>query len=480
MSSLRFSVGMAILATALAGVVGSSPAQAVEPPASCFQFSAGTINGYYDNEGGNPANPACPKAVDIPAAIGVVPVTTIGSGAFASKALTAVTFPSSLTTINDSAFTGNLLTTIVIPNTITTMGGAVFASMPSLTSATWNTTLTTIPANTFQSSGLTSFTVPAQVTTIGDGAFAYNKLTTFTIPSTVTTIASGALQANQLTSVTIPNSVTSLGVAAFALNSISSLTIGSGLTTIPQYAFFFNALATVTIPTTVTSIAPDAFGLQVDDPAAYYTAALVTGDTAVAAAQYATMYYTQLITADPSNPAGLTDGAVSDVENVLGADLNGSGAIESGVNGGGHIVNPASITTNYVDTAGATLSPSLTATGTGLTTYMVSENPTSDLALYYRTASTQVLNAPAIAGYSIITPTSPYTATLAARQNTVNFVYSNPVVTTTPTTPTTPATPTTTDALAETGINAHYALYSAAALLLAAGMLLTVLKKRHA
>lgn len=453
MSSLRFNMSMAVLTTAFAGVLSSTPTYAATPADACFTMSGSTITAY--TVGG--AN-GCPTNVDIPATVGGVPVTTIGSGAFAGKALTAVTFPSSVTSIGHSAFTSNLLTTVVIPNTVTTMGAAVFGNMPSLTSATWNTTLTTIPANTFISSGLTSFTVPAQVTTIGDAAF----------------------EGNQLTSVTIPNSVTSLGVVAFLGNNISSLTIGSGLTTIPQMAFAINALATVTVPATVTSIAPDAFGVQVDDPVAYFTAVLLTGDTAVAAAQYPTMYYTQLITADPSNPAGLIDDTMSDIENVFGIDADGSGAIESGINGGGHIVNPASITTNYVDTAGATLSPSLTATGTGLATYMVTENPTSDVSLYYRLASTQVLNAPAIAGYSIITPTSPYTATLAARQNTVNFVYSNPVVTTTPTTPTTPATPTTTDALAETGINAHYALYSAAALLLAAGMLLTVLKKRHA
>ncbi len=451
MSSLRFNMSMAVLTTAFAGVLSSTPTYAATPADACFTMSGSTITAY--TVGG--AN-GCPTNVDIPAAIGGVPVTAISDAAFAGRALTAVTFPSSLTTIGHSAFTSNLLTTVVIPNTVTTMSAAAFANMPSLTSATWNTTLTTIPANTFNSSGLTSFTVPAQVTTIGDGAFAYNKLTAFTIP----------------------NSVTSLGVLAFLGNNISSLTIGSGLTTIPMAAFAMNALTTVTVPSTITTIDMGAFSVQVDDPVAYYTAAF-TGDTAVAAAQYATMYYTQLVTADPSNPAGLIDDTMSDIENVFG-DINGSGAVEPGVNGGGHIINPASITTNYVNATGATLSPSLTATGTGLATYMVTENPTSDVSLYYRLASTQVLNAPAIAGYSIITPTSPYTATLAARQNTVNFVYSNPVVTTTPTTPTTPATPTTTDALAETGINAHYALYSAAALLLAAGMLLTVLKKRHA
>jgi hypothetical protein len=467
-------MSMAVLTTAFAGVLSSTPTYAATPADACFTMSGSTITAY--TVGG--AN-GCPTNVDIPAAIGGVPVTAISDAAFAGRALTAVTFPSSLTTIGHSAFTSNLLTTVVIPNTVTTMGTAVFGGMPSLTSATWNTTLTTIPASTFNSSGLTSFTVPAQVTTIGDGAFAANKLTAFTIPPAVTTIGVAAFQGNQLTSVTIPNSVTSLGVLAFLGNNISSLTIGSGLTTIPMAAFAMNALTTVTVPSTITTIDMGAFSMQVDDPVAYYTAAF-TGDTAVAAAQYATMYYTQLFTADPSNPAGLIDDTMSDIENVFGIDADGSGAIESGINGGGHIVNPASITTNYVDTAGATLSPSLTATGTGLATYMVTENPTSDVSLYYRLASTQVLNAPAIAGYSIITPTSPYTATLAARQNTVNFVYSNPVVTTTPTTPTTPATPTTTDALAETGINAHYALYSAAALLLAAGMLLTVLKKRHA
>ena len=82
-------------------------AQAATPPDSCFAFDAGTgtITDYYNNEANNPANPACPRAVDVPGTIGGVAVVRIGTvgggypGPFTSKSLTSVTIPSSVTSM---------------------------------------------------------------------------------------------------------------------------------------------------------------------------------------------------------------------------------------------------------------------------------------------------------------------------------------------------------------------------------------------
>lgn len=70
---------------------------AVTPPDTCFATSpvAGgvSITDYYDHESNNSANPACPRAVDIPATIGGAAVTAIAAGAFYDAQLSAFTLP---------------------------------------------------------------------------------------------------------------------------------------------------------------------------------------------------------------------------------------------------------------------------------------------------------------------------------------------------------------------------------------------------
>lgn len=92
----------------------------------------------------------------IPAALGGVPVKSIGKEAFyfcdqnfsfCCLVLTSVTFPDSITTIGNSAFRSCVgLTNITFPDSITAIGDQAF----------------------YNCSGLTSITLPDSLTSIGD------------------------------------------------------------------------------------------------------------------------------------------------------------------------------------------------------------------------------------------------------------------------------------------------------------------------
>jgi hypothetical protein len=160
-------------------------ASAVTPPDSCFAFNVGTgaITNYYNNEGNNIANPACPKDVDIPSTIGGTPVTAIGNagypGAFTNKGLTSVTIPNNVTSLGAYAFSQNQLTTVTIQ-----ILSLLLASPPSAI-----TTLTTV-------------TIPNSVTSIEYSAFESNQLTTITIEGNPTSLGNGILGNNPITSIT--------------------------------------------------------------------------------------------------------------------------------------------------------------------------------------------------------------------------------------------------------------------------------------
>jgi len=132
---------------------GSCPTVATN--ANCFAFSAGSITDYYENEGNNPSNPACPRDLVIPAQINGTAVTSIASyalytildGDFEAIQLTSLTLPSSLTSIGEAAFSNNLLTSLTIPSSVTNIGSYAFAGN-SLTSVSVPTA-TTIGTDAF-------------------------------------------------------------------------------------------------------------------------------------------------------------------------------------------------------------------------------------------------------------------------------------------------------------------------------------------
>ncbi len=489
-------------------------AMAATPPDSCFAFNAATntITDYYDHEGNNPANPACPRAVDIPSTIGGVAVTAIGNNAFQSNQLTSVTIPSSVTTIGNYAFRYNQLTSVDIPASVTTIGNYAFQSN-QLTSVTVPSSVTTIGNYAFYINQLTSITIDGDPTNIGAGvlsgnpiesisyngvsydssqpvgescygfsagtitdfyqadiahikthseaclkhdidipgtiggvavtaiggdAFDSNQLTSVSIPSSVTTINYLAFSSNNLTSVDIPSSVTYIGNSAFYDNKLTSVTLPNTITEIVDSVFAFNSLTSVTIPSSVQSIDPAAFVMQtqwggVIDKLYPGEPSIWSSDINTVQMAYDGMWYVRLITEDPSNPNNLTTTILN--ENYwIGSDKNGDGINNSL---GGHIVNPAQLTTNYRSSGGDTLKPSQTYTGIYngeyLTDYMVSNGPIIDgpadvsaLAAYYHIGDQATITPPTIPTY-LNPPAKTFTLTNSTNQGT--FTYKKPLTT---------------------------------------------------
>lgn len=423
---------------AMQSLLGTLPASyAATPPDSCFNFDTATktINGYYDNEGNNAANPACPRAIDIPATIAGTAVENIASFAFKGKGLVALTLPDGLKTIGYAAFKLNNLIGVTLPATLTDMG-----------------------MYSFQGNPISSVTIPDGITTIPNGAFDSDDLTTVTIPSTVTNISDFAFSGNKLQTITLPDSVTTVGSYSFCDNLLESVTLGAGLTTINDSAFAINKLRDVTLPAAVSTVSPAAFygqnpwGGAVDestDPAHDWW----SSDPSVVQGVYDNIWYATLHTNGQTNiPNGIVPEAW-----YIGVDQNNDGTMDNSL--GGQIVDAASLTVQYHTAEGVDLLAAKTLTGResgGLeysdylakavaspevidpTAPTTSEQSAIDAALsvYFRLGQTVSLTAPTIPNYSLASPASPTSVTLSGPSTTTAFTYSPSQATTQPTTPT--------------------------------------------
>ena len=123
-------------------------------------------------------------------------------------------------TITITGYTGTN-SVLTIPSTIddlpvTDIGTNAFAYCHNLTSVTIPESVTSIGYIAFyQCVGLTNITIDNGVTSIGAGAFAQCSVTNVTIPNSVTSIGGGAFEQCPLTNVTIGDGVTSIGPYAF-------------------------------------------------------------------------------------------------------------------------------------------------------------------------------------------------------------------------------------------------------------------------
>ncbi len=215
-------------------------------------------------------------------------VTSIGTGAFASSALSSIDIPSSVTSIGTGAFASSALTSIDIPSSVTNIGGSAFSGCSGLTSIKISSSVTSISVCAFEwCTSLISIEIPSSVTSIGNRAFYYcTGLTSIKIPSSVTSIGREAFyDCTALTSIENLSSVTSIGSGAFedtpwynskpdgllyigkvayrykgTIPAGTSIVLEDGTTSICAYAFnWCTGLTSIEIPTSVTSIGNSAF-----------------------------------------------------------------------------------------------------------------------------------------------------------------------------------------------------------------------------
>lgn len=293
---------------------------------------------------------------------------------------------------------------------------------------------------------------------------------------TITTIGTSAFESKGLTAVTIPDTVTTIQTFAFAYNNISTVRLSNNVTALPIGVFLSNKLTEVTIPSSVTSIGINTFMLQ-GSLGAQGMPELTSNDPARAQAAFDSFWYARLYTQDPSNPRGFVDRMLT--EGVYASDYNADGDMTDSI--GGYIINPATVTVSYKDTAGNTIAPNRTMTGTDLTTYASSTNAANDMTLYYHLGQTRTIAAPEIAGY---TAPADASMTFAARTNTLTFVYEQNAAAEEPA-PTTPAPisptipPSAAGELAPTGANLTLLVALAVAAGLAGVGLFVYRKKFH-
>lgn len=430
-----------VVTAGLTFFVWDSKVNAIIPPDSCFAFSSGTITDYYDNENDDSEQPACPKNVDIPNEIGGVTVTVIGSNAFTSKQLTAVTMPDTITTINNAAFAGNQLVSLYIPNSVTNIGQVILSGNPitSLTIGTSDfsgTPVLQLQPWTFGLTGLlSSVNIGNNVVYIGSGTFSNNQLTSIIIPNSVTLVGSGMVSGNPIESVTIGtadftgtpstvidygafssahtienvslgNNVLTINAGAFQNNSISSVTIPASVQTVGWAAFMGNPLETVTVNGNPT-IGPNSFAYNLDQ------STIPSGLSDEEEAQYYQDHadYVRLYSSNTDFISTYGSGGHVHTETY---DDNTYIV-------GGFIVNPATYTVNYRSITDEVLAPSFTSgVSSTLPNYSIAVNPIGDFSLYYRSGNAITLNAPIVEGYT--TPAS-HNLILAAGANQYTFSY---------------------------------------------------------
>ncbi len=204
----------------------------VATPEEYFSFSGGTITGYQGTA----------TDVVIPATIGGIKVTAIGSYAFArNNNITRVVVPNGVTSIGSYAFRNcSSLKTVKLPETVTTIGSYAFYWCESLESINIPDAVTAINDYTFYYCyNLKNFKFPASLTYIGIRAFYNANLETLVLPDKLETINDEAFSNCEFTYVIIPDSVKTIGYRAFYWSTqFEQIVIGSGLESIGNEAFY--------------------------------------------------------------------------------------------------------------------------------------------------------------------------------------------------------------------------------------------------
>lgn len=145
------------------------------------------------------------SAVEIPATINSLPVTSIGDSAFLYR---------------------TSLASVVIPSSVASIGEAAFYYCTSLTGVTMSPGVTSIGKDAFSyCTSLASVAIPSSVASIGETAFYYcTSLTGVTISPGVTSIGKDAFSyCDSLVNLFLPSTVQYLGEYAFDSSSLQGV-----------------------------------------------------------------------------------------------------------------------------------------------------------------------------------------------------------------------------------------------------------------
>jgi hypothetical protein len=238
-------------------------------------------------------------AVDIPAAIDGLPVTSIGGWAFSYwyvSGVTSATIPDTVLTIGPYAFYYADLTSVSIGSNVTSIGDFAFAYCPSLTNVTIPRYVNAIGSLAFASSySLRKITVDTQNASYSDingVLFDKNQMTLiqcpsanpgpFLIPDTTTNILGWAFErCASLTSVTIPQGVKSIGAGTFSsCGNLTNVVMIGGVTSIGDFAFeHCGTLSSITVGNNLSSIGFCAFRFCTDLTSIAIPRGLISIDT---------------------------------------------------------------------------------------------------------------------------------------------------------------------------------------------------------
>lgn len=191
-------------------------------------------------------------------------VHTINKRAIAYSAITSIVLNDSLTTLGDEAFRGTPISHIDLPDSLIHLGDYVLADNRALTSITFPTTLEIIPKGLFYGTlNLTTLTVPNHIKGIGEAAFMNAiGLVSIDLHDDITEIGSEAFRnTTSLIEVKIPLSVEQISNRTFeGATALENVILPSTLKTIQDNAFKgTTSLTSIILPNGLTSIGSSAF-----------------------------------------------------------------------------------------------------------------------------------------------------------------------------------------------------------------------------
>lgn len=135
------------------------------------------------------------------------------------------------------------------------------------------------------------------------------------------------------------------------------------------------------------------------------------------------IYINIIIDETQANNLGLDDQVTTEAD-MGGPDINTDGDQTDVVSA--QLLNASNVTTNYKDTGGNAIAPSVThvSTNPAITNYLTISNPTNDFNIYYKAGDSFTMPvAPSVSGYTI-SNTPANIASLNVGNSTVDYIYT--------------------------------------------------------